>query len=143
MPRHAAGISPKQRRFVAEFLASGNATDAARRAGYSENSAHATGYKLIRRHPAVQAAIKEAEADRLAELQISAGRLDETLKRITDARSGVELELLGCTGRDQIAAIKLLYERLGLGGQRLLHRVEALDWKALLSGGPSLDDGSD
>ena len=113
MPRSAEGLSAKQRRFVGEFLASGNATEAAIRAGYSPKVARQRGYKLIRQQPKARAAIKEAEKDRMAELAVSAGQLDKRLKCIAYAQSGAELESMGATASDQIRAIKLLYERIG------------------------------
>ena len=154
MPRAASGLSAKQRRFVAEFLASGNASDAAIRAGYSPKVARRRGYKLIRQHPAVRAAIQEAEKDRMAELEICAAQLDQRLKDIASAQSAVDLALLGVTGADQIRAIKLLYERLGAlepgvaarGTVVLLPRngreaaEPALDWRALLLGGRTDDE---
>ena len=63
-------LSPKQARFVEEYLLDLNATAAARRAGYSKNSAKQRGYKL-RETPKIQEAItagmqarsKRTEAD--------------------------------------------------------------------------------
>ena len=40
-------LTPRQERFVTEYLIDLNATKAAKRAGYSENSAHVTGTKLL------------------------------------------------------------------------------------------------
>lgn len=40
-------LTPRQQRFVAEFAISGNAADAARRAGYSERCAKVTGCRLL------------------------------------------------------------------------------------------------
>lgn len=49
MPRPKApdGLSPKQRRFVEEYLVDLNATQAAMRAGYSAKSAHYIGQELL------------------------------------------------------------------------------------------------
>ena len=152
MPRPADELTVKQRRFVAEFLATANASAAAIAAGYSEKTARQVGYKLIRNHPAVQKAIAEAEKDRMAELEVSAWRLDETLARIAFARSGPDLAALGATARDQINAVKLLYERLGRrtvpGSGATIYlpdngRGGGLDWTALLTGSTRLDDGEE
>ncbi len=47
MPRNKDGLTPKQERFVAEYLIDLNATQAAIRAGYSENGAKVTASKLL------------------------------------------------------------------------------------------------
>jgi phage terminase small subunit len=127
-------LTTRQRRFIAEFLASGNATESARKAGYSETSAERVAFKVLR-NPAVKAAIVAAEADKLEELRVTKDRLAARLARIAFA-NGVELDEMRCTGRDSVAAAKLLLEFMGAFERRLLHRVEALDWKALLASGP-------
>ena len=45
--RSAASLSPKQRRFVAEYLKDCNATQAAIRAGYSAKTAHSAGPRML------------------------------------------------------------------------------------------------
>lgn len=66
-----AGINPKQRRFVDEYLIDYNATQAAIRAGYSKKTARAQGGRLLT-HVIVQAEIaKRAERH--------AGKLDITV----------------------------------------------------------------
>ena len=42
-------MTPKQQRFIEEYLKSFNATDAARRAGYSEKTATAIGWENLRK----------------------------------------------------------------------------------------------
>lgn len=71
-------LTTKQRRFVEEYVggANFNATEAARRAGYSEKTAHATGWENLRKPE-----IAEAVQERLNELSMTA---EETLKRLTD-----------------------------------------------------------
>lgn len=110
-------LTPKMRRFVAEFCVCMNATEAARRAGYSARTAYAISWRLLN-HPAVSAAIAEEEARRLEELRVTADRLDAELARIGFA-SGAELERMNCTGRDKVAALKLLLERHALLEPRL------------------------
>ena len=62
-----APLSPKQRRFVAEYLVDLNATQASIRAGYSLRRAAQNGYELLRKGPVAQAvAARQAElADRI------------------------------------------------------------------------------
>jgi phage terminase small subunit len=67
------GLTPKQARFVQEYLVDYNATQAAIRAGYSEHSAHEIGAENIRKPP-----IRKAVADRMAALA-DAAAVDATL----------------------------------------------------------------
>ena len=54
-------MTPKQQRFVEEFLIDLNATQAAIRAGYSENAAKEQGYENLTK-PHIAEAIAEAMA---------------------------------------------------------------------------------
>ena len=49
MPRYTAGLSPKQQRFVEEYLIDLNATQAAIRAGYSAKTAHVQASQHLRK----------------------------------------------------------------------------------------------
>lgn len=53
-----AKLTLKQRRFIDAYIETGNATEAARRAGYSEKTAYATGAENLRK-PQIQKAIQE------------------------------------------------------------------------------------
>lgn len=57
-----AKLTPKQERFVAEFLVDMNATAAARRAGYSEKSAEVQGCRLLRNAQVANAVQRGIEA---------------------------------------------------------------------------------
>ena len=52
-------LTPKQAAFVAEYLISLNASEAARKAGYSPKTAAETGYENLRK-PHIAAAIQKA-----------------------------------------------------------------------------------
>lgn len=54
-------LTPKQEAFVDEYIITGNASEAARRAGYSAKSAEATGRENLRK-PAIQQAIEAEQA---------------------------------------------------------------------------------
>ncbi len=56
-------LTPKQQRFVEEYLVNLNATQAAVRAGYSEKTAYSVGHENLKK-PEVAAAIQEAMAAR-------------------------------------------------------------------------------
>lgn len=58
-----ARLTEKQARFVAEYLVDMNATDAAKRAGYSEKTAYAIGFENLRK-PEIQEAIQAAMEER-------------------------------------------------------------------------------
>ncbi len=74
-------LSRKQDLFVAEYLVSTNATKAAIAAGYAQNSAAVTGWKLLRKAN-IQAAIEAEKAKRFAKLEITAERVLKELARI-------------------------------------------------------------
>lgn len=64
-------LSPKQMRFVEEYLVDLNATQAAIRAGYSQKTARQIGSENLAK-PDIQHAIAELQADRSARLQVDA-----------------------------------------------------------------------
>jgi phage terminase small subunit len=63
-------LTPKQARFVAEYLIDLNATQAAKRAGYSDKTADQQGCRLLI-NVKVAAAIAEAQSDRSARTEIT------------------------------------------------------------------------
>ena len=63
-------LSPKQQKFIDAFSLSGNISEAAKLAGYSERSARQIGQENLRK-PAVQAALAARQAEYAAELQIT------------------------------------------------------------------------
>ena len=74
-------MTPKQQRFVAAYLVSLNASDAARQAGYSSKRANQAGHQLLTNSD-VSAAIATATAAQLASAGLSAARVLEELRRI-------------------------------------------------------------
>lgn len=74
-------LTPKQQRFVEEYLIDLNATQAAIRAGYSESTAHATGWENLRK-PEIERAIEEAIAARTHRVQVDADEVLRELMRI-------------------------------------------------------------
>lgn len=71
-------LTPKQARFVAEYLIDLNATQAAIRAGYSQRTAEQQGPRLLG-NVGVQGAIAKAQAARVERLEVDA---DWVLKRL-------------------------------------------------------------
>lgn len=73
-------MTPKQQRFVEEYLIDLNATQAAIRAGYSASTAHSIGHENLSK-PEIADAIVAAKAKRSTETGIDAAWL---LKRLAD-----------------------------------------------------------
>ncbi|MDG4948817.1 terminase small subunit [Actinobacillus equuli subsp. haemolyticus] len=73
-------LTDKQQRFVEEYLIDLNATQAAIRAGYSENTATEIGYENLTK-PHIQNAIAEAQKQRSQRTQITQ---DEVLNRLLE-----------------------------------------------------------
>ncbi|MFJ1253352.1 terminase small subunit [Cupriavidus sp. CuC1] len=67
-------LTPKQERFVAEYLADSNATQAALRAGYAKGSAHVTAARMLA-SPLIKAAIDAKMGRLLNKLEITAERV--------------------------------------------------------------------
>lgn len=80
-------LTRKQQAFINEYLQCWNATEAAKRAGYSENSAYSIGHENLSK-PEIAAAIKV----RVDALTMSA---DEALLRLTEHARGDLSEFIG------------------------------------------------
>jgi phage terminase small subunit len=74
-------LTPKQQRFVDEYLVDLNATDAARRAGYSAKTAEQQGPRLLG-NVGVQAAIQRQQAKRVDKTGLTADRVLEEYRRL-------------------------------------------------------------
>ena len=84
-------LTPKQRRFVEEYLVDLNATQAAIRAGYSAAGAKDIGYENLKR-PEIADAIAEAQRARSERTGITAERVLRELGKIgfADIRKAIE-----------------------------------------------------
>lgn len=91
-----AGLTPRQQRFVDEYLVDLNATQAAIRAGYSPGTAGAIGFALLQK-PEIEAGIAAARLKQQERTQITADRVVSELAMIAlaDARELVEY-IVGC-----------------------------------------------
>jgi phage terminase small subunit len=74
-------LTPKQRRFIAEYLKDTNATQAAIRAGYSPKTAEQQGSRLLR-NVQVAEAVKTKTEKQLAKAEITAERVLQEIGRI-------------------------------------------------------------
>ena len=103
----ARGLTPKQQRFVAEFLVDLNATQAAIRAGYSAKTANKTGPRLLV-NVGIAAAISAGQQARQQRTEITQDWVLERLKL------EAEREGKGASHAARIAALKLLGDHTGL-----------------------------
>ena len=77
----AGKLTPKQRRFVDEYLIDLNATQAAIRAGYSEKTANRIGPELLVK-TCVSAAIQARKASRVKRTEVSQDAVIRELKEV-------------------------------------------------------------
>lgn len=118
-------LTEKQRRFVDYYVETGNASEAARRAGYAEKAAYRTGSENLRK-PQVKAAIdarlKELEDKRIAKADEVLQFLTSTLRgevkeeRVVvegtgDGRSNARIIKVQASARDRLEAAKSLLKR--------------------------------
>lgn len=74
-------MTPKQQRFVEEYLVDLNATEAAKRAGYSERTAYSIGQENLNK-PEIAEAIEAAQQQRAERTEVTADRVLDELARI-------------------------------------------------------------
>ncbi len=108
-------LTPKQKRFVAEYTVDCNATAAAIRAGYSNKTAKQKGYGLLK-IPEVQEAIQEEIVKRQKRTQITGDMVVEELDKIARSKVedyyrdyGLEIKM-----NDKLKALELLGKHLGI-----------------------------
>lgn len=77
----ASGLTPRQQRFVDEYLIDLNATQAAIRAGYSAKTAYSIGDETLKK-PEVAAAVAAAQAARSKRTEITADQVLQELARV-------------------------------------------------------------
>ena len=80
-PRKRRPLTPRQVRFVAEYLVDLNSTQSAIRAGYAPKRADQIGYENLRK-PEVAAAVAKGTARHLEKAELSASRVLEELRRL-------------------------------------------------------------
>ena len=98
-------LTPKQARFVEEYLVDLNATQAAIRAGYSENTASEIGYENLRK-PQIAEAIQKARLERSEKTESSA---EWVIKRLE-----IEAEKKESSGAERISALDKLGKHHGV-----------------------------
>lgn len=104
-------LTPKQERFVQEYLVDLNATAAAKRAGYSEKRASELGYQLLHK-TTVQTAIQRAVISRSQRTEVTQDYVIEKLMAIADKRAS-DAPNSDLKYSSQIKALELLGKHLG------------------------------
>lgn len=78
-----AELTEKQRRFIEEYLVDLNATQAAIRAGYSPDTAHAIGWENLRK-PEIESALAEARRAQTERTRIDADYVLNTIRETVE-----------------------------------------------------------
>lgn len=127
-------MNERQKRFVDFYIQTGNASEAARRAGYSERTARYIGTRLIANvniQRAIDERLKELENHRVADTQ-------ENLERLTSiARGEVTEEIVTNTGKqftipakvaERIKATELLLKVQGAFREKVDVQISGAEW---------------
>ena len=118
-------LTEKQQRFVDYYVETGNASEAARRAGYAEKAAYRTGSENLRKpqvKTAIDARLKELEDKRIAKADEVMQFLTSTLRgevkeeRVVvegtgDGMSDARIIKVQVSARDRLEAAKSLLKR--------------------------------
>jgi phage terminase small subunit len=111
------GLNYRQKRFVAEYASSLNATESAVKAGYSQKSARQLGAQLLT-NMSIQKAVARTQARRLTRADITAERVLAELASVGFSDTDPVLP----KPSDKIAALNTLAKHLGLLVER--HEVD-------------------
>lgn len=129
----------KQKLFICEYLKDLNATQAAIRSGYSEDSAAAIGWENLRK-PEIKAAIDKALEEVLEESKtVVKARLIGELKDVAFGDSGIELlrnkdgDVYDVRITDKLKAIDLLGKYLAIWTEKHEHTISDDAYKKLES----------
>ena len=122
-------LTEKQRRFIDYYLQTGNAAEAARRAGYSEKAARYIGYENLTK-PYILAGVRARLADMSGERLAECREILETLTAAMRGQLTEEVTLWEGIGHGKRRAVKLrkpISIRDQLKAAELLMRVYGLD----------------
>jgi phage terminase small subunit len=107
-------LNPKQSLFVKEYLIDGNASRAAKAAGYSVKTAGSQGHDLLKK-PEIASEIKKGLDARKAQLERKAAQ-----KGLTKERWLEELRLIALSNMDDFITIEEMEVRQGSRGKKYL-----------------------
>lgn len=108
-------LTPRQQRFVDEYLVDLNATQAAIRAGYSSKTAESIASRLLR-NVKVQQAISAAQAERQERTELTADEVIRDLREVRDI----------CMGRKTVKVVEVVK----FEGEATPHEVDSLVFDA-------------
>lgn len=128
-------LTPKQKKFAEYYIKCGNATEAAKKAGYSEKSAYAIGQENLKKPVISQYIAKRMEKQDKALIADA----DEVLKFFTDTMRGNVKDQFGLDPAlsDRIKSAELLGKRYRLFSDKV--SVEG-PVPVVISGGEDLED---
>lgn len=117
-----ANLTPKQQRFVEEYLIDLNATQAAIRAGYSEKTAYSVGHENLKK-PEIQKAIEEAKNQVSKRTELTVDMVVNGL--LKEAQDYAE----GSTQSARVSAWAHLGKHLGMFKEKIEHsgKIEISD----------------
>lgn len=104
-------LTPKQERFVQEYLVDLNATAAAKRAGYSSKRASELGYQLLQK-TTVQTAIQNAQLERQKRTKVTQDYVIGKLMEIAD-KDASDAQDSDLKYANKLKALELLGKHLG------------------------------
>lgn len=130
-------MTPRQRRFISEYLIDHNASGAAVRSGFKGKRPDQAGYEWLR-IPEIAQAIKDAETKLLASNELSASRILEEMRRValSDIRGFFDdrgnLKPISALDAEQgacLASIEVLQRNLTTGDGKVdtLHKIKTWD----------------
>ena len=118
-------LTPKQKAFADYYIECGNASEAARRAGYSPKTAEKIGSENLQK-PEISAYIQERMAQQDASRVASA---DEVLRFYSSVMRGQEKDAFGLDPSlaDRLKAADSLMKRYAIGAEKQKGTLEKLD----------------
>ena len=135
-------LTPKQARFVEEYLVDLNATAAAKRAGYSERTAHRAGAQNMQKY-AIATQIQAALAKRSKRTEITADRVIKEIARLALSDAGQLFDEEGRLRpiheipedlRRAVASVEVVRSRMGDDDdwEQQTHKIKLWDKNAAL-----------
>lgn len=137
-------LTSKQERFVAEYLVDLNATEAAKRCGYSQRTAYAQGSRLLS-NAEIAAAVAKGKAKQLKTADLTAARVLEELRRLAffdvaeffdDDGNLLPLQQIPVEARAAIAGMEVARANLdpkdGKKSEEWLHKIKLAPKQASL-----------
>lgn len=118
-------LTPKQKAFADYYIELGNATEAAKKAGYSQKTAYSIGEENLRK-PEISAYLKQRMGEQDATRVASA---DEVLQFYTSVMRGEVKDAFGLDPglSERLKAADSLYKRYAVASDRQKNTMEKLD----------------